>query len=76
MFTPLSSDTLDLQGNVDLIIRTARGEFISVEYKNMNSDAGRVCMDHKYQLVAYALLIEESFGTVVKQGIVKYFPKD
>ncbi len=72
LFTPLSSDMLGLQGNVDLIIRTARGEFIPVEYKNMNSDGGRVCMDHKYQLVAYALLIEETFGTIVKQGIVNY----
>lgn len=57
-------------GNVDLIIRTARGEFIPVEYKNMNSDGRRVRMDHKYQLVACALLIEETFITIVKQGIV------
>jgi CRISPR-associated exonuclease Cas4 len=41
----------------------------------MNSDGGRVCMDHKYQLVAYALLIEESFGTTVKSGIVNYLPE-
>jgi len=75
LFTPVSSDTLGLQGNVDLIIHTARGEFVPVEYKNMNSDAGRVCMDHKYQLVAYALLIEESFGTTVKSGIVNYLPE-
>jgi CRISPR-associated exonuclease Cas4 len=32
-------------------------------------------MDHKYQLVAYALLIEESFGTTVKSGIVNYLPE-
>jgi len=75
LFVPLSSDKLGLQGNVDLIIHTARGEFIPVEYKNMNSDAGRVCMDHKYQLVAYALLIEECFGTIVKHGIVNYLPE-
>ena len=75
LFASLSSDALGLQGNVDLIIHTARGEFIPVEYKNMNSDNGRVCMDHKYQLVAYALLIEESFGTTVKSGIVNYLPE-
>jgi CRISPR-associated exonuclease Cas4 len=75
LFASLSSDVLGLQGNVDLIIHTARGEFIPVEYKNMQSDAGRVCMDHKYQLVAYALLIEESFGTTVKSGIVNYLPE-
>lgn len=75
LFTPLSSNGLGLQGNVDLIIHTARGEFIPVEYKNMNSDHGRVCMDHKYQLVAYALLIEETYGTTVKSGIVNYLPE-
>ncbi|MBE3116831.1 CRISPR-associated protein Cas4 [Candidatus Bathyarchaeota archaeon] len=75
LFNPLSSDALGLQGNVDLIIKTAKGEFVPVEYKNMNSDKGRVCMDHKYQLVAYALLIEESFGTIVKRGFVNYLPE-
>lgn len=75
LFASLSSDALGLQGNVDLIIHTARGEFIPVEYKNMNSDHGRVCMDHKYQLVAYALLIEEHFDTTVKSGIVNYLPE-
>jgi len=72
LYTSLCSNLLGLQGNVDLIIHTARGEFIPVEYKNMNSDDGRVCMDHKYQIVAYALLIEETFNTIVKSGIVNY----
>ncbi len=75
MSTALCSDALGLQGNVDLIIRTARGEFIPVEYKNMNSDGGRVCMDHKYQLVAYALLIEKNYGKIVKRGFVNYIPE-
>ena len=72
LFASLSSDTLGLQGNVDLIVHTARGELIPVEYKNMKSDNGRICIDHEYQLVAYALLMEESFGTTVKSGIVNY----
>jgi len=74
MFTLLSSSVLELQGNVDCIIKAAKGEYVPVEYKNMNSDNGRVCMDHRYQLVAYALLIEENFGTVVKRGLVNYIP--
>jgi len=75
LFTPLSSGNLGLQGSVDCIIKTANGEYVPVEYKNMNSDKGRVCMDHKYQLVAYGLLIEESFDTVVKRGFVNYIPE-
>jgi CRISPR-associated exonuclease Cas4 len=75
LFTALSSGELGLQGNVDCVIKTAKSEYVPVEYKNMNSDRGRVCMDHRYQLVAYALLIEENFSTVVKRGFVDYIPE-
>jgi CRISPR-associated exonuclease Cas4 len=75
LFTPLGSGVLGLQGNVDCIIKTAKEEYIPVEYKNMSSDKGKVCMDHKYQLVGYALLVEENFGTVVKCGFVNYIPE-
>jgi CRISPR-associated exonuclease Cas4 len=75
LLVSLSSSTLGLQGNVDCIIKTASGEYVPVEYKNMNSDKGRVCMQHKYQLVGYALLIEDSFKTVVKRGFVNYLPE-
>jgi CRISPR-associated exonuclease Cas4 len=75
LFTPLGSGVLGLQGNVDCIIKTVKEEYIPVEYKNMNSDKGKVCMDHKYQLVGYALLVEENFGTVVKRGFVNYIPE-
>jgi len=75
LFTPLGSGVLGLQGNVDCIIRTANEEYIPVEYKNMSSDKGKVCMDHRYQLVGYALLVEENFETVVKRGFVNYIPE-
>ncbi|MGQ9461361.1 MAG: CRISPR-associated protein Cas4 [Candidatus Bathycorpusculaceae bacterium] len=75
LFIPLSSGALGLQGNVDSIIKTASGEYIPVDYKNMASDKGRVWMDHKYQLVAYALIVEENFGTVVRRGFVNYIPE-
>jgi CRISPR-associated exonuclease Cas4 len=75
LFASLGSSGLGLRGSVDCIIKTARGEYVPVEYKNMNSDKGKVCMDHKYQLVGYALLVEENFGTVVKRGFVNYIPE-
>jgi len=75
LFVQLVSEKLQLQGVVDCIIKTAKGEYIPVEYKNMNSDNGKVYMDHKYQLVAYALLVEENFGAVVKRGFVNYIPE-
>ncbi len=75
LFTPLGSGVLGLQGNVDCIIKTAKEEYIPVEYKNMSSDKGKVCMDHRYQLVGYALLIEGNLDTVVKRGFVNYIPE-
>ncbi len=75
LFTSLSSSVLGLQGNVDCVIKTANGEYAPVEYKNMNSDKGRVCMQHKYQLVGYALLIEDNFNTIVKRAFVDYIPE-
>ena len=53
-----------------LIIRTENGE-----YKNMMSNRGKIWLDHKYQLVAYALLIDEVFDTCVKRGFINYIPE-
>ena len=75
LFVPLVSKSLQLQGVVDCVIRTVKGEYVPVEYKNMNSDDGKAYMDHKYQLVAYALLVEENFNRVVKRGFVNYIPE-
>ena len=75
LFVQLSSTRLKLQGIVDCIIKTEQGEFIPVDYKNMESNRGRVWMDHKYQLAAYALLIDESYSTCVKRGIINYIPE-
>jgi CRISPR-associated exonuclease Cas4 len=75
LFTSLSSSSLGLRGALDCIIRTEKAEYIPVDYKNMMSDRGRVWMDHRYQLVAYALLIEENFETQVRRGFVSYLPE-
>jgi len=74
LFTPLSSPTLSLQGCIDCIIKT-EGEYIPVDYKNMLSDKRRCWMDHKYQLTAYAMLIEENYQTRVRRGFINYIPE-
>ena len=75
LFVPLSSARLELQGVLDLLIKTRQGEYVPVDYKMMMSDDGRVWMDHRYQLVAYALLIEDQFGECVKRGFINYIPE-
>ncbi len=76
LFPQLSSPRLGLRGTVDLVIRTRSGEYVPVDYKNMESNRGKVWMDHKYQLVAYALLIEDCFDTLVRRGFINYIPED
>lgn len=51
----LSSDRLGLRGRLDMVIETP-GEVIPVDFKNSQ---GKVGLNHKYQLTAYALLVEE-----------------
>ncbi|MCS7120440.1 MAG: PD-(D/E)XK nuclease family protein, partial [Candidatus Bathyarchaeota archaeon] len=45
LFIPLVSKRLQLQGIIDCIIKTAKGEYVPVEYKNMNSNKGKAYMD-------------------------------
>jgi CRISPR-associated exonuclease Cas4 len=70
----LASNTLKIQGTIDCLIRTAT-DYVPIEYKNTLSDLGKPWSDHKYQLLAYALLIEEVYGTTVKTGYIDYIPE-
>jgi len=74
-FVNLCSPALNLKGTIDLLIKTGR-EYIPIEYKNTLSDKGRPWPDHKYQLVAYALLIDENYKTKVKRGYINYIPEE
>jgi CRISPR-associated exonuclease Cas4 len=75
LFVSLSSSGLGLTGQLDCVIRTAKNEYVPVDYKGMVSNRGKLWMDHKYQLVAYGLLVEENYDTVVKRGFVNYVPE-
>lgn len=66
----LSSERLKLNGTLDLLIRTDR-EDVPVEFKYTLGD---VMSHHKYQLAAYALLVEEHFGRPVRRGVLAILP--
>ena len=72
----LYSKKLKLMGTIDCIIKTKNNEYIPIEYKNMNSNKGKIWIHHKYQLVGYALLLEEAYHTVVKRGYLNYLPDE
>ena len=62
LFSPLSSSRLGLQGNVDCIIKTANGEYVPVEYKIMNSDKGRIHMQHNISWLDMVCLLKIVLG--------------
>jgi CRISPR-associated exonuclease Cas4 len=67
----LESSALGLRGVLDYLITTEQ-EQIPVDYKFGRSNKGSVYLNHKYQLAAYALLVEEEYGTTVRRGYIHY----
>lgn len=67
----LSSERLGLAGLLDMAI-VRRHEVIPVEFKNTED---RVRLNHKYQLVAYALLAEERWQRPVRRCFVYVIPR-
>lgn len=72
---PVVSHGLGVHGRLDMLLVTSQNEHIPVEFKEMTSNRGRALMDHKYQLVILGLLVEESFNTIVRRGIIHYSPE-
>lgn len=70
----LISQKLKLQGTLDCLIRTKQ-EYVPIDYKYQLSNKGHPHSHHKYQLVAYALLVDENYQTVVKRGFIYYVPE-
>ena len=68
----LASDRLRIVGKLDYLILTRLGEYVPVEVKWAETERGRMKFDHKLQLTAYALLVEDNFKTTVKRGYAYY----
>ncbi|RLF09484.1 MAG: CRISPR-associated protein Cas4 [Thermoprotei archaeon] len=68
----LTSSKLKLMGKVDTIVVTKHGEYIPVEVKWSEPRQGKPRRQHKAQLIAYALLIEENYSTTVKRAVIYY----
>lgn len=68
----LYSRRLGLSGKLDMIIETDRGVY-PVEFKNSSRTSLRF---HKYQLMAYGLLLEDLSGKPVRKGFLHFIPED
>ncbi|HLH75096.1 MAG TPA: CRISPR-associated protein Cas4 [Chloroflexota bacterium] len=67
----LSAERLGLSGTLDMVI-VRPYEVIPVEFKNTED---RIRLNHKYQLVAYALLAEERWQRPVRRCFVYSIPR-
>jgi CRISPR-associated exonuclease Cas4 len=67
----LHSPRLELSGVVDMVIETPT-EVIPVDFKFTEGDVAR---NHVYQLVAYALLLEEQRGVPARRGFIYLVPQ-
>jgi CRISPR-associated exonuclease Cas4 len=64
--TRLYSPRLGLEGRLDMHI-LAGGEIFPVEFKH---SSGGASLNHKYQLVAYAMLLEDTYNRLVRYGFI------
>lgn len=70
----LFSSRLCLSGLLDSLVKV-KGEYIPVEYK-VARVRGKPPPNHYYQLVAYAILVEDSFSVLVRRGLIYYSLSD
>jgi len=68
---PLHSSRFGLRGVLDALLITPVGYF-PVDFKVTEHGAS---VGHKYQLLAYALLLEETFGVAVRAGFICLAPR-
>jgi len=71
----LYSERLGLRGLLDCLIVVGK-EYIPVEYKIARSMRGKIHTHHKYQTVAYALLVEDEYSTIVRRAYLYYAVED
>ncbi len=71
----LFSERLNLEGVLDCLLICGK-EVMPVDYKQMRSLRGGPWLDHKIQLTAYALLLEDAYNTVVRRGYIYYLPEE
>lgn len=64
------SGKLGLSGKLDMLIKTEK-ELVPIEMKYTQNKPG---INHKYQLAAYMLLLEEVYNCSIRRGIIHIIP--
>lgn len=71
---PLFSHSLQLTGKPDYLVREG-GAVVPVEVKSCRAPASGAYAAHIYQLAAYCVLVEETYGQRPRYGLIKYADK-
>jgi CRISPR-associated exonuclease Cas4 len=66
----LKSEKLGIEGTVDMVAKTPEG-YVIIEYK-MTYMPRRIHPGHLYQAAAYAMLVEETFKTIMRKLYIYY----
>ncbi len=64
------SERFGLSGKLDMVVKQKR-EIVPIEMKYTNKKPG---LNHKYQLAAYMILLEDEFELPVRKGIIHIIP--
>lgn len=67
----IESEKLQLKGIIDRI-EIHKNSYVPIELKTGKMPKDGVWPGHRIQIAAYAMLIEESFNTNVKEGFIRY----
>ncbi|MEM1942698.1 MAG: CRISPR-associated protein Cas4 [Candidatus Caldarchaeum sp.] len=68
----LFSRRLGLSGVLDALVHAVHGELVPCEFKHSGLVRGRPQLKDVVQLAAYAMLVEDVYGRVVKRGVLFY----
>lgn len=68
----LYSDKYGLSGKIDLLIKTA-DSYYPVDFKHTTSNLHK---NHLYQLLGYAIILEDAYNCNVDKGFVYLIPKE
>ncbi len=71
----VSSVFLDLSGKIDLV-EVYKDQLIPIEIKSGTPPKQGAWENHKVQLAAYAMLLEDKFNIAIKEGIINYVDAD
>jgi CRISPR-associated exonuclease Cas4 len=71
----VSSVALDLSGKIDRV-EVYKDQLIPIEIKSGRPPREGAWKNHKVQLAAYALLLEDKFNISIKEGIINYVDAD